>query len=362
MMVIDYTQYRCWMECPWKWWEKYGRGLRKVWPPTTQRKDAMALGQLTHAGLEVLYREGRVEIPPRVVEEVGPTPELVGMARRLVEGYAKVFMQGEEEWVEQGLEEPLRFQVGEGGGEEMMGLAKVDRWFEIHKEIAVRSGLEGFEGWLEEGVWGMEFKTRASERGRAAYAKGWEVNMQGTFQILALREMMRGMGRDPNAVQGVLVRVIEKPDEYVPKRKCKGCGKVLEMGTYLWVEGEGLWACPLCGEKQMLTKAKEKVEKEVMGWQIPVTRGERELEQGMREIRWVADMMMRMREMCGDGRPEWSSIVPNRENCIGMWGRECEYYEPHLRGLDVREEEGYVKVESLRYMEKDEGGDEEEMS
>src|SRR5258708_10338152 len=117
--------------------------------------------------------------------------------------------------------------------------------------------------------------------------------MQAHLKMLALREMRGEMPR------GVLICVLEKPREYVPKRKCKKCGENYEMSLF-FVTGEGgVYACPGCAEHQKLSPYEPKSPKIPEFYRITATRSAEQLERSRGEIDRVA---MDMRDMWERGK------------------------------------------------------------
>src|SRR5882724_896301 len=135
---LDYSQYSSWMFCPHAWYEKNILRRRKRWPEGL-REDALAIGSLVHAGLENHYAKNDQTIPEETIAKIGPTPEALGLCRRLVNGYVQTFPR--EQWELIRCERPLRFSLIEG----KEGLAKIDLYFYIPEAMRVESGVPGYE-------------------------------------------------------------------------------------------------------------------------------------------------------------------------------------------------------------------------
>lgn len=327
---IDYSQYRTWMDCPMAWWEKYIAGLQKAWPEA-QRDDALCIGSMVHNALENLHTIGEVRIDDSVVEEVTPKPEAYQLARVLVEGYAATFPA--EQWEVQTCEEPVMFPLRGGG----MGLAKVDRFFHLsrHTEIPVGDGTVMA---LAPGWWVAEYKTKAQNIDRPTWSANWTTNLQADFQCLALKERL---GVYP---EGVVVTALEKPTQYTPERKCKGCEGTFELAT--WVKGEdGLSTCPFCGHRQKVTEYKPKTERRPSYFRLAAVRSPERLESSREQIAGVWERMKTMEELGPTAEP-W-----NWEGCVeAIWKRKCDYFEPHAYGVTAGEAGGFVQIDPTGYV------------
>lgn len=336
MNYIDFSQFDMYKECPLKWAEKYAWGMRKVWEGG-QRDDALALGSLVHAGLDVWHGKQVIEVPSSVVQEIDPTPECLREAQRLLVGYAQKY--GTENFGFERCEEPLEFEIGV---EDWRGVAKVDRYFRVDEgQVAVESGLgDGARIWLQQGWWLDEKKTKSPGIDRGWWMKEWVNKMQASFQILALQEKIQ------QRVAGVLITVMEKEDTYKPKRKCKGCGLTLEMSTYRMVPG-GRWECGMCGVVQELSAGKPREDKPPQYFRMETQRTQKRLELDKQEIAQVAQEMKEIKEEVREPRP-------NRRSCVNMmWKRECEYFVPHSADLSAEElGSGFEhEPEPLKYIE-----------
>ena len=177
----------------------------------------------------------------------------------------------------------------------------------------------------------------------------WASKRQADFQLLALTNLLENSPRNELApyglsptVRGVLVSVLEKPREYSPRRKCKGCGETWEMVSYR-VTAEG-HSCPMCGHVQHLKPYAPTVVPTADYFRMIVTRTPEQLEVARREITQVADRMDYMVTVGMEDTP------PNRDNCIqNRWHRKCEYAEQHIAGRAVSEPE-FVQIDPYKYI------------
>lgn len=331
MKHIDYSQYSSWMHCPWQWYEKYVGRWQKNW--IGQRSDALCLGSLVHSALDTWKKSGRVEIPPEAITDNNPTPETVSTAMMLVEGYIRKYPS--EEFKIEATEQPVEFPLRSAG---VLGLAKLDGYFHLDDTRTLEMGLPGETITLTPGWWAREYKTKSWDTDRPKWIREWTSKMQADFQMLALQNLV---GETP---QGVMVCVLEKPHQYTPKRKCKACGQQWELASFIET-GEGLYACPMCGEKQKVSPYEPKVPKTPEYFRILATRSEEQLERSRSEIDHVASMMEEAEYF---GR---NTFPPNRDACIqNRYHRECEFARVHIPGLDPGEAEGYVQVDTMKYM------------
>lgn len=328
---IDYSQYRIWSKCPWAWYWRYVRGWAKKFEG--QRKDALCMGSLVHDGLEQFGKTGVPRITEETILEMTPTPEALGVARDMVEEYAKLYPG--EEWEIHRFEQPLRFPLLP----HKQGLAKVDAYFYNPEQKQLESGLPGYELSLSPGWWIREYKTKDAGLSRANWNQNWEVNMQASFQMLALQEQIK------EPVQGVLVSVLEKPRMYIPKRKCKGCGESFEMGLYLST-GDG-HACPSCGTVQKLSVYEPKVKLTPQFYRVVAVRNEEQLKQALSEITQTADLM----DALGEAEHEVVTVPPTRENCVHPIYGTCEYYKLDTYGIPPEEDEFLEQRDPIRYVQ-----------
>lgn len=341
MLRIDNTQFQAWLKCPWYWWEKFGQGWQRAYPDH-QRDDAMATGALVHSALENLQRHGRLEIDPQVIEEIGPTPECVQEAGWLAGAYMGA--HGREAWEVAGYEEPVEFRMQDATS---VGVAKVDMWFRVTKNTTIDNGLGGVI-YLKPGLWLRDYKTRAAGGKRENWIQGWVVNKQADFQMLALGVRM---GEE---VKGLLVSVIEKPRVYVPERTCKGCRGKFEYGTWVATVEVGMFGCPMCGNVQKLDPPKR--EAGFVGsplcWSMVV---ERTPEQLARSYNEIASVVTEMKCFVNNGERVTQDFkdgyeVANTRSCSDpIWG-PCEFFEAHTQCRAASEVDGFVKVDTLRYL------------
>ena len=342
MNYIDFSQYSTWTKCQWKWYEKYVREFRLK--QDGQTDGAFAVGSLFHAGVEEFYKHGNPVIPPVVVEEIQPTPECYNNSMALVLSWIK--KSPALEWGENRIfEKPIVFDIGR---ENIKGLAKLDFAFKLDKGITIPGGIDGQEVYLNPGWWIREYKTRSGDaRSRPNWIKSWACDMQADFQMLALREYLKEI-KDDTPVVGMLVGVIEKPREYVPKRKCKGCGNQYEFAVYNVLES-GLYECGWCKYQQELTPPKKEAgyQGDPLSYYIHVARSEEALDLSFERIRYVADLMMARRE---GGHDNIKYYGMNYQSCVHPIYGECEFFGAHVSpGYDVEEDNRFVKVESLKY-------------
>jgi len=352
---IDYSMYSAWSFCPWKYYELYVLKRRKKWPEGL-RDDALAIGSLVHAGLENWYAKQTPNIPEAVIEKIGPTPESLGLCRRLVHGYVQVFPR--ENWALIRCEQPIRFSLIAGKD----GLAKIDLYFYIDTPTRVESGIQGYEITLKPGWWIQEYKTKSPATSTADFMHEWANKMQADFQMLALQEHIgkNSWGKIDDShdynVNGLLVNVIEKPKEYVPKRKCQQCGQYWNFSA--WQPGEsGKMGCPGCGNQQKLKPVDSEKFEEARYFRMIVERTPEQLRRAKWEIQAVADKMIDM-ELWGNETDVSTPLVeiygahrafyPNKEHCFDnsrKWGKECEFFTPHTYGISTIDNDKYEEAE-----------------
>lgn len=339
MNFIDYSQYKAWCRCPWYWYERYVTGVRKK--REGQQRDALTIGSLVHGGLENWHKNGTPTIPDSIVPELNPTPDCLVLASEMVEQYVRLYPN--EDWDMQRLEEPVTFELN---CPDLNGLAKLDAYFYNPSQREIESGLPGYTLSLSPGWWVREYKTKDASVDRARWNQGWEVNMQAAFQMLALQEKV---GETP---QGVLISVLEKPRQYIPKRKCRGCGEMIEMGLYL-ATPDGQSACPMCGEIQKLAPYEPKTRVQPQFYRVVAVRNGDQLNQAKVEITTVAEEMQSMEnsgaESLDINRLVYNSFF-NRENCAHPIFGLCEYYKPHVYNIGVDEDETLEQHEPTKYV------------
>lgn len=339
-MIIDYSAYSTWMKCPAMWWEKYINKRQKRWPKA-QRNDALCLGALVHAGLEVWQESHVVDIPAKAVDEFTPDRDTFLLAQELVYGYARRYPQ--ELWPLGKCEEPVTWPLL-GDPIDLIGLAKIDRYFYCPEPTPIETGVPGEMMLLTPGFWIHEYKTKSPFIKIGLYMQSWDMNMQATFQMLALKAKLAA---DPKTadipVGGVLVNVLEKPKRYVPKRKCKSCKELQEFATYI-PTGSGQYSCPMCGTRQELTPLKldtPTVPPEY--YRFLVTRSSGELAKGQEQIIQVGQQMMEME------RSGLRSIPWNTTNCVDFkWNETCQYFSHHKNGTDTKDDIEMMDVPEYR--------------
>jgi hypothetical protein len=104
---------------------------------------------------------------------------------------------------------------------------------------------------LDPGIWIREHKTKAQSISYDKFATRWTYDRQADFQCACLSNHL------DKEVNGVLINVIEKPKQYVPKRKCKGCAQTLPFITYAPVNHtSNHYTCSLCLHLQILQPIK----------------------------------------------------------------------------------------------------------
>jgi hypothetical protein len=279
------------------------------------------------------------------------------MCRRLVHGYVQTFPK--EEWELIKTEQPIRFKLVEGKD----GLAKIDLYFYIPDTRHVESGIPGYEITLNPGWWIQEYKTKSPHVPTADWMKQWSTNPQVDFQMLALKHYLetegypeyRGEAGGP--INGVLVNVIEKPKDYIPKRKCQKCEEYYAYSA--WVVGSGnAFYCPVCGNSQRLKPLEVRGEEaEPRYFRVIVERTEEQLKKSQCDIQMIATEMQRVERAMKEDQNYiqldlGDVITPNKDNCFNLkfrYAKECEYYWPHLLGQstighpDFEESEDYVR-------------------
>ena len=329
---IDYSQYKTFIECEVKWLEKYFYQMQRE-PRVGQKDDARTLGSLVHEGLRTLRLTGKPEIPASATVQYMPTPEALAQANSLLLGYVRAY-PGEQDLTDRYFcEEPLRFPLECG----WQGLAKIDSYFRVAEHRVVPDGL-GSTVALRPGWWIHEYKTKDTSRDLGNYIEGWRMNMQPSFQMMALGEQIN------EPVVGVLVNVLEKSKPYYPKRVCKGCKTQSEFRNWIPASGlgEGVYICPLCNHTQLLEAPEAKAIKPNSYYRLVVEKTPEELHSHRNEINAVA---MRMQDLSNLAWP-----VRATERCVdSVWGK-CEYFDPHSVGQWAKDMRGFVPVESLKYV------------
>lgn len=329
---IDYSQYSTWLKCEWLWYEKYVKQLIKK-RPDAPKADVLTLGSLVHASLEHLRKTGTPGITDEVVARYGPSQECLAWANKLIGGYVQTYP--DEQFTKYYVEEPIRFDIG---SHSINGLAKIDSYFYVETLTPLQSGL-GDMFYLSPGWWIKEYKTKGAGRDRGNYVTGWRVNKQPDFQMLALQEQI------DQPVQGMLIDVLEKPAEYVPKRTCKGeCRGQYELRDW---QPEGTeYRCPVCGHIQPLDTAdRSKKERVPAYYRLPVTRTQEQLQASKVHILKTALRMLEMRQPEYAGQPDMAS-----DQCVHDFYGECDYFTPHAEGYGAENGRGFVPTDAIRYV------------
>lgn len=358
MNKIDYSQLSKFGFCPWAWYETYVKGMSPRY--VGQRSDALALGSLVHNGLDNYSKTGKPFIDDATLLEVTPTPECKLLAEVMISGYIRKYPS--ERWpverTEQAVEFPLHlydpeyldFYKDRTPPNDWTGVAKLDGYFYVSEDTTIESGLPDQHLTLGRGWWSREYKTKSHGIDRGVWMKEWAAKRQADFQLLALESILKDEERqgDPNGAyghtpRGVLVSILEKPREYTPKRKCKGCSGQYELASF-FANPDG-HVCPACGHVQKL-KPYEPVRPSAPEYfRMIVTRTPEQLEVARREIAGVAERMEEYRDY---NRIEVE--IPNRDNCItNRWHRQCEFAEQHIAGVDVAAPT-FVKIDPYKYI------------
>lgn len=337
---IDFSQYARWIHCPWGWFEFYCNKRKKRWP-LGQRDDALAIGSLVHSGLEGWYKNGVPEIAQAVIDRLSPTGDALRMCRSLVHGYVQVYPK--EDWELLRCEEPVRFALIEGKD----GLAKIDLYFYLDRPTVVESGIMGYEITLRPGWWIQEYKTKSPHVAIGEWMQAWVTNMQADFQMLALQYYLKGgqigdnkpVGPWSNQVNGLLVNVIEKPKDYIPKRKCQKCEEYYAFSSWL-PSGDG-YACAVCGNVQKLKPIEMKPQAEGKYFRMVVERTPEQLAAAKQQISKVAGDMKFMEILPWDNSmvtTPFQFFAPNKTHCYDLskrYGKECEYYRAHTNTIGL---------------------------
>lgn len=358
--IIDYSQLSSWFNCPWYWYERYVKGMSSRY--TGQRDDALALGSLVHEMLDNWSKTGRPFISIETLTSISPTPECLQIAEIMTAGYIQRYPS--ERWPVERTEEAVEFPLYEykthlhgndifSGG--WSGIAKLDGYFYVPEDTIIESGIPGITLTLGRGWWSREYKTKSPSINRGVWMQEWASKRQADFQLLALQNLLHNGWKDATIrtlqahnptddIRGVLVSVLEKPREYTPRRKCKGCSDTYDLSSFRVVDTGH--ACPMCGHVQHLKPYTPAVPSSPDYFRMTVTRTPEQLEVARREILQVAQAMD---DMVDDGM---SYITPNRDNCIqNRWHRKCEFAENHIAGREVGEPE-YIQIDPYQYIGK----------
>lgn len=339
MRFIDNTQYSAWLNCPLYWYEKFYKGYKKT--QTGQSGSALTLGSMTHSALENYYKNGTVEIDTAIIERLQPTPECFNNAIALANAWVR--SRAGEQWGVVAYEEALTFKLPYT--ESWQGLAKLDTYWLVERETLIDDGLGGSIV-LKPGYWIRDYKT-SSAQNRSNVIKSWACNMQADFQMLALGEKV---GQEN--IVGMLVGVIDKPREYVPKRTCKGCKQQYEFSMYVPVESK--YKCGWCGHLQELSPL-SKPTGYVKDPDTYYIRVDRTLEDLKTSKDLISGVTSAMEEFTRNDSYLLSLIagtgVVNTTRCVDMMYGECEFYNAHVvPGRGVEEDTQYIKADTLGYM------------
>lgn len=339
---LDYTQYKLFKFCELAWYERYVKQtVREPFAASASGKDdPLTLGALVHDGLQS-YREKQLpSVSPEKVAELGASLDCAAWARLLLDGYARRYPTPEQFHLFR-CEAPLRFDLRLPS---ITGLAKLDYYFHVDHVTEFESGLGGFGNnfILTPGWWIREYKTFAASRERSLWLESWRVNMQADFQIHALQEKIG------ERVEGIFVDVIEKPQPYVPKHKCKACEVQSKRAD--WIPTGEAFQCPVCGNSQKLTIVdRSKGERRPDYYRLAVTRTAEQLTESRSEIKRTAHRMLCLRTQAV---PDDGPARREPERCIatvrGVSSR-CEYFDPHTEGRGAGGWPGFVSADTLRY-------------
>jgi len=328
---IDYSQYAAYQQCPWKWYERYVRGLEL--PPYDGRSNSSrTIGSLFHEGIAAYYRTGTPDISQSVIDAHNAAPEAVVTARLCLERWLREYAT-EAAFVTTHIEEPIRADLPTFAGSIPI-LAKIDTYGEVPPDTYIYSGDSLNERlYLQPGYWIIEHKTKSAEQRRDIYSKSWQTNKQADFQILALQYHLQA------PVQGLIVNVVEKPRNSPPRRKCKGCGTYCDYSSYLPDSASpGKYCCPLCGHTQSLTPLGVAVNYSPETYRLIVTRAPEVLRASISSIDQVFDRMCILEDR---GWPSpW--ISPTYSSCVHPFYGPCDYFEPHSVNVSATEGNPFV--------------------
>lgn len=344
------------MRCPAVWYERYVNRRQKSYGEG-QRDDPLAIGSLVHEGLRQWQLTQQVGIPDVAIAEVRPTRDALDMCLALVQGYTQAYPS--EGWDLVRCEEPLRFpllkeeQAYQDCGMCLTdyvgvdGLAKIDAYFYVPQLTQLPSG-DGNSITLDVGWWIHEYKTKDPGIDLALWMRKWEMNMQASFQLLALQNQVDTTY--PNgfeypkrsSVMGVLVNILEKPKLYQPKRKCKKCEQSYEFVSWIATAESNVFSCPICGNIQKIAKLKEDpVTSPPRYYRQIVTRDNTRLERDKNAIAKVATEMNQYRLSGSIESYPW-----NTESCINtMNKRVCEYMDNHVNRNSTVDDARFIQIE-----------------
>lgn len=352
---LDQSQYSNWMKCPAYWLERYVRQMGMPRDARELRDDAATIGSLTHAGLEVYERDSKIEIPEWAIEDYNPTPEAVQQALELLTAYALhgEAIPWERKMFEELLTKPVKYFSDCACGMDCQCprsenftyniSAKLDYAFYVNAPTEIRIGPPGDQTTkiLSPGWWGQEYKTKSASRDRASWMAEWNMKAQADFQLLTLGEFAKTQPEEHKTAQGILVTVLEYTKANAPKRKCRGCGQLQYFTSYIPCP-TGLYQCLLCGyDSNKLKPVEDKERAPVSIWRMPVERTPERLAIAEDNIIRVIRDMHRMVE--GDG-PAWNTTA-----CTSFWGM-CEYFTAHQNWRHATPMDGYVQIDTMKYL------------
>lgn len=257
-------------------------------------------------------------IPQAALEAIGAAPETASEALRLAGAYIEHYGRAEVLPM-RGVEEPYARVLQEYPRIELV--AKPDAWFDTAVPIETAE-----LGVLPAGRYSVETKTRGASGDRAAWMAQWQTSLQPSFQMFALG----GMDLEAASQIRLIINVIDVPRPYEPKRTCKSCHQVAELGS--WIPAGDQYACPYCGAAQALKPYEPEREKPPVFWRMLVSRPPSELALH-RELIWDTARQM------------WEAAVADRSDravalallnpcaCFPAWGRGCEFVQEHFGGV-----------------------------
>ena len=328
--ILDYSQYRMFQFCPWKWYEHYINQLDPI-ARVGQKDDALTLGSLVHAALQSYRTIGTPTITDEVVASLDPTPECLAWAQQLALGYVQTYPN--EQFTRYFCEEPLRAPLT--GDTDL--LAKVDSYFDIDEPTTIASGL-GDELVLTPGRWIHEYKTKDVSRSSPNFILSYKVNAQPAFQMLAASH---SLGRP---IEGVLINVIEKPRPYVPKHTCKQCKQSYDRSEWVAVGGKE-FACPVCDTVRALdTSDKSRVERKINYYRLMVQHSANQLDYYEESFVQCAEEMERIRKE----KNPWFKRADER--CVDSTYGPCSYFGPHSEWRGAETSNDFVKIDALGYL------------
>ena len=311
MNYIDYSQHHLWKECPWKWYERYVRGLSQKYDGP--RDDALAIGSAYHSGMENWYGKRKIQIAPKVLEDLCLTKEAHDLVMHLLVSYSIQYPN--DPWPVISIEEPVTRKLFGGSGSYSL-VAKIDQEFRIEEPTTIASGW-GENLVLDPGVWTNEFKTKGASVDIGHYVMGYRFNLQPSYQLLALQ------AKHGTDARGVLMNVVEKPQVYIPRRKCKACGRQSPYSQWVVTSMEDkVFMCPQCKGTQILQPPKDKEPDSPKFFRFPVYRSDERLAVDLDLIVATAKKMQTARDT-KDVEPNWDSCVTTIPKRI------CEFAEAH---------------------------------